>query len=341
MINKFKKFKLKLGKWFWVIVILLILGVGGFFLFGKKSANGSVTTTVQKGEVKEELILTGSVEADKYAELTFPTGGKIAGVYVKEGQWVKKGQALTSLDKITLNAVYEQALNNYRNYQAAAENALDSVKGHSGDETFTQKATRTAAEVARDNAYDAVKAAEYNLRNATIFAPFEGLIASLPFSSPGVNVNFTDTQVEILDPASIYFEVEADQSEVVDIKKDQQVAVVLDSYRDKEFSGTVFFVGYTPKPGEAGTIYKVKVEFTGNGIQEILPRIGMTGDAKFTLSQKEDVLYVPPSFVHSDKDGRYVNLGGKGKKVRVTVGIESEERVEITNGVKEGDILYD
>jgi RND family efflux transporter MFP subunit len=341
MLNKLKNFKSKLGKWFWVIVVVLVLGIGGYFIFGRKSQVESVTVSVQKGEVKEELILTGSVKADKYATLAFPTGGKIAAVYVKEGQWVKKGQALTSLDKITLNAVYEQALNNYRNYQAAAENALDSVKGHSGDETFTQKATRTAAEVARDNAYDAVKAAEYNLRNATIFAPFEGLIASLPFSSPGVNVNITDTQVEILDPASIYFEVDADQSEVVSIKKDQTVTVVLDSYRDKEFSGTVSFVGYTPEPGVAGTIYKVKVEFIGNDIKEVLPRIGMTGDAKFILSQKEDVLYVAPKFVHSDKDGRYVNLGGKGKKARVTVGIEGEERVEITNGVKEGDILYD
>jgi hypothetical protein len=36
-----------------------------------------------------------------------------------------------------------------------------------------------------------------------------------------------------------------------------------------------------------------------------------------------------------------VNIGGKDKKVRVTIGVEGEERVEITSGVKEGDILYD
>jgi len=341
MIGKIKNLKRKLGKWFWVILVVVTLGIGGFFYFNNKAKGVSVTTTVQKGEVKEELVLTGSVEADKHAKLYFPTAGKIAGVYVKEGDWVKKGRALISLDQTALNTVYQQALNNYRNYQAAAENALDIVKDHSKDETFAQKATRTAAEVARDNAYDAVTAAKYNLDNSILFAPFGGLITSLPFSSPGVNVGYTDLQVEILDPASIYFEVEADQSEVINIKEKQNVVIVLDSYKSRELSGTVSFVGFTPKPGETGTIYKVKVQLTNSEVENILPRIGMTGDANFVLSQKEDVLYAPPKFIHSDKDGKYVNIGGKNNKVRVTIGIEGEERVEIVSGIKEGDILYD
>lgn len=332
---------MKLGKWFWVIIVVLVLGIAGFFFFSRKSQNGSVTTTVQKGEVKEELILTGSVKADKHVVLYFPTGGKIAGVYVKEGEWVKRGRALTALDRTILNTTYQQALNTQKSYQATAEQVVDSVKDHKSDETFIQKATRTTAEVNRDNAYDAVRAAEYNLKNATLYAPFEGVITSLPFPSPGVNVMATDPQVELLDPASIYFEVEADQSEVVDIKDKQKVEIVLDSYRDKSFMGTVSFIAYTPKANEAGTVYKVKVVLDAAQMKELLPRIGMSGDAKFVLSQKEDVLYVEPKFIHSDKDGKYVNLGGKNRKVRVTIGAEGEERVEITSGIKEGDVLYD
>lgn len=328
-------------KWFWIIFTILVVGIGIFFYFNSKSKNGSVTTIVQKGEVKEELVLTGSVKADKYAALYFPAAGKISGVYVKEGEMVKKGRALTSLDTTSLNTAYQQALNTYKSYQAAADSAIDSVKNHSTDETFAQKATRTAAEVARDNAYDSVRAAEYNLKNSTLYAPFAGLVASLPFSSPGVNVTYADLQVEILDPASIYFEVEADQSEVINIKEGQKVAIILDSYRNKELSGTVSFVGFTPKSGAAGTAYRIKVNFAGDEFKSVSPRIGMSGDAKFVLSQKENVLYVSPKFIHSDKDGKFLNVGAKDKKVRITIGVEGEERVEITSGVKEGDILYD
>lgn len=335
-----KNIKSRLGIWFWIILILLVAGTV-FFLAKGKGRKEVLTATVTRGPVKQELILTGSVSAEKYAKLSFPASGKISWVGVKEGQKVVKGQALVSLDKTALNATYQQALNNYRSYQASAESTVDSLKDNDTDETFAQKATRTAAEVARDNAYDSVKAAKYNLDNATLTAPFAGIISALPFSSPGVNVNFTDTQVELVDLSTVYFDVDADQSEVIDIKEGQDVTVVLDSFNDKEFKGKVTFISFTPKAGEAGAVYKVKVVFGENALGSLTPRIGMTGDAKFMLSQKEDALYVPPKFVNSDKDGKYVNLGKIGNKVRVEIGLEGEDAVEITKGVKEGDVLYD
>jgi RND family efflux transporter MFP subunit len=325
----------------WIIALVVLLALGGFFLFRNKGNKEVTTAIVQKGLVKEELILTGAINAEKYAALTFPTSGKISWVSVTEGQKVQKGQSLISLDRTTLNVTYQQALNTLRSYQAAAEYALDTVKDHAADETFAQKTTRTTAEVNRDNAYDAVKTAEYNLRNATITAPFAGIVSALPYTAPGVNVLPTATVVEIVDPGTIYFDVDADQSEVIELRDGQEVWVVLDSYLDKELKGKVSFISYTPKAGEAGAVYKVKVTFDKETLGDLMPRIGMTGDAKFVLSQKEDVLNVPVEFVNSDKDGKYVNLGKLGNKVRVETGIEGEETIEIISGVKEGDVLYD
>lgn len=329
--------KSKLGKWFWVFVVvgLVVLAV---LVFLKKSKGQVLTAVVQKGEIKEELILSGQIDADKHAVLYFPTSGKISWVGVKEGDPVKKGQALTSLDKTVLNTAYQQALNNYKNYQASAENVLDSVKNHESDETFAQKATRTAAEVTRDNAYDSVKAAEYNLRNATITAPFDGVVTMLPFPNPGINVMATEPQVEIIDPVSIYFAVDADQSEVVEIKNGQNVVIELDSH-EGEIQGKVVFISFTPKKGEVGTVYKVKIVFENLDQNKNL-RVGMTGDARFVLAQKSDALFVPSRFVNSDKDGKYVLLG-KDNKVYIKTGIEGEESTEIIEGVSEGDVLYD
>jgi len=67
----------------------------------------------------------------------------------------------------------------------------------------------------------------------------------------------------------------------------------------------------------------------------------MGGDAKFVLSEKEGVLYVPPEFVNSDVNGKYVNLDKGNNKRYVEVGIEGEDRVEIIGDVKEGDVVYD
>jgi hypothetical protein len=98
----------------------------------------------------------------------------------------------------------------------------------------------------------------------------------------------------------------------------------------------------TPKSGEAGSVYKVKVRFKDSGADTDKLRIGMTGDAKFVLSERNDVLYVSPEFVNSDSKGKYVRKGeGKNDKVYVEVGIENEERVETSGDVKEGDIIFD
>ncbi|HJY98223.1 MAG TPA: hypothetical protein VJ227_00725, partial [Patescibacteria group bacterium] len=121
------------------VVFLLV------FIFARNGGrNGTISAKVERGTVNEELVLTGSVSAEKYAKLSFPTSGKISWVGVVEGQKVVKWQAVASLDKTVLNASYMQALNNYRSYQAAADSTLDSLKDHDSDESFAQKATRTA-----------------------------------------------------------------------------------------------------------------------------------------------------------------------------------------------------
>ena len=324
------------------IVLAIALVLVGIFYFRGRNKNGVETSTIQRGAVREELILTGSVRAQKHAKLYFPTPGKISWVGVTEGQKIYRGQGLTSLDKSVLNATYQQALNNYRSYQAAAESTLDSLKDNDSDETFAQKAQRTAAEVARDNAYDALKAAKYNLDNATILAPFAGIVASLPFPTPGVNVTPADLQVEVVDPATIYFEVGEDQSDVTNVHEGQEVVVVLDSFPGMEFKGRVSFVSYTPKAGEAGTVYEVKVIFEKGTLGEVTPRIGMTGDSKFILSQKENVLFVPSEFINSDIKGRYLKVGNKNNKTYVEVGLEGEDKVEIIEGkVGQGEVVYD
>lgn len=299
------------------------------------------TTQVKKGEVAEELVLSGEVSADEYTQLSFGTSGKISWVGVKEGQEVKRGQGLAKLDTTNLNADYQRALSDLRSAEASLSRVYDDIKGHSGDETFTQKETRTTSEVAKDKAYEAVTKAKRDLDNATLIAPFAGIVTFVANPFSGVNTLVSQTQVELINPQTIYFDVSADQSEVVDLFLGQKVKIVLDSYADEEFEGEVFFISFTPKSGEVGTIYKVKVKFLGTKLDVGKFRIGMGGDARFVISKKDNVLWVPPKFVNSDPKGKYVKRGSKNKKTYIETGIEAEDRVEVTSGVEEGDVLYD
>lgn len=298
------------------------------------------TVEVKRGTVAEELILSGEIKAKEHALLKFQGSGEIGWLGVSEGQWVKKGQLLIRLDTANLYAAYEQSVAALRAAQATADRALDDVKDRNDEETFTEAEARTIAEAARDSAYRAMTIAQENLANGGIRAPFDGIISGITNPFSGVNILFSESQIEIVNPETLYVEVSADQSEVIDLTEGQKVTIVLDSFIDEEIQGEIDFISYTPMTGEIGAVYKITIKLTSD-VDPGKVRVGMTGDARFILSEKEDVLYVPNQFVNTDKKGKYVFKDSNDNKEYIEVGIEGEERIEIMGDIKEGDVLYD
>lgn len=326
----------------WKIVLFILFILGGILFFVFRNNNKEIkTTSIQKGKISEELVLSGSVNATNYAKLSFESSGKIIYVGVTEGDFVKKGKLISKLDTTVLNSNYQIAQANLRLYQATVENVYNQVKDHTGDETFAQKDLRTTAEVNKDKAYEGVIAAKRNLDGASLFAPFSGYVTYLahPFSQVFVTVG--QTEAELIDPSTIYFEVVADQTEVIKLSVGQKVEIVIDPFTDKTFEGKVERVSYTPKVGESGSVYSVKVEFTGIKLSDFKFKIAMTGDAKFVISEKENTLFVPSNFVKQDKTGSYLKTDEKKGKVYVKTGLESEENVEVMGDISEGQLIYD
>jgi len=281
------------------------------------------------------------VVADEHAKLAFATGGKISDVAVEEGDQVKKGQFLASIDSTGLNSTYQKALSDLRAAEANVDEVHDDVKGNDDDETFEEKNTRVAAEVAKDKAYESMLIAQNNLKNSKLYAPFEGFITHVANPFSGVNVLATQTQIEVINPKTIHFEVVADQSEITDIKVGEIVTINLDSMSEKEILGRVTYVSYSLSADALSSVYEVKIDFSDLENSNFAYRIGMTGDVHFTLNKKANVVYVPSTFIKSDDDGDYV-LTNKGKdKVYVEVGLEGEDRTEITGDIQEGTPIYD
>lgn len=322
-------------------LVLLVVIVGGIWYFSSKNDNDLKTTTVQKGSISEELILSGTVNATNYAQLAFETSGKIVYVGVKEGDEVKKGKLLSKLDTTLLNSEYQKAMSDRRYTQANVENVHDQVKDNDDDESYAEKDTRTYSEVAHDKAYENVIKAKRSLDGASLFAPFDGIVTSVAYPFSGVNVMATIAQIELIDPTTMYMFVLADQTEVTKLFVGQKVEVILDSFDDKSFKGKIDTISFTPIAGESGSSYSIKVSFVGVDLLTSRFKIGMTGDAKFVTEERDDVLFVPSTFINSEKGEKYVRTNSKNGKVYVEIGLESEDDTQITGDIHEGQTLYD
>jgi membrane fusion protein, multidrug efflux system len=320
------------------LILLIIFFVWrGFSINSKKTASDFAVAKL--ADIKEELTLSGKISAQDYVTLNFKTPGKVDWVGVKEGDWVKKGQAIASLKKDVLEAALRQAWQSFTAAKAASDKYYDGRKGKN-EESYDEKITRTALDATQNIAYDNTRIAQDNLDSAVLYSPFEGLVISADPEVAGENVAGLNSGYEIVNPSTIYLKVTADQTEVGSLRKGEVGTIIFDSYLEEQTKGTVENISFTPSKDESGTAYDVKVTLDNVSDKDYKYRLGMTADINFIINEKKNVIVIPLSYVNSDDNGKYVLVGDDKKKTYVTTGVENEQSVEITKGLTEGQTVY-
>lgn len=324
----------------WLIFGTLGLGTLSLILFFVLKPKNSKSTTIVRGDVVEKIILSGEIKALEHAHLTFPASGEITWLGIKEGDLVKKGQLLATLDTSSLKTAEIAAYNTWLSADATAKRAEDSVKDHDKDESYTQKETRVNAQAARDAAYFNWQQASRNLKNAYLKAPFAGIVTQVNKPYTGINTTYTESQIEVLNPQTIYFSVAADQTETKNLRVNQEVEIILDTYSDEIVKGKITSIALTPETGAASIVYEVKMSFDQIDFDKY--RIGMTGDVTLVVAESKDTLSIPPQFIQKENGDRFVWTDPhKKNKTKVSVGVEGGDKSEIIGDVKEGQTVYD
>jgi len=319
-----------------VAVVLVLIGRG---LIAGNGEEPVVTQKVVRRDLVATISASGAVEGKNQASLHFQTPGKLAWVGVSQGDEVKKWQTLAGLDAVQLNANFQIARSNLRAAEATLDRVYDSVKGHDEDESFAQREIRTNAEVAKNNAYDAVLSAQNALENANLIAPFSGTVVSISDNfTPGANVTLTDTIV-IADVSEFKFTAQVDEVDFGKIKLGQKARIFLDAFPDETFEGTVSYISKAgARTATGGVAIPVEIQFDPKGYHMA---VGLSGDVEFVLDQKENALVIPKNYL-KQKDGAsvvYVFEDGKKIEKKVSVGLTTLTEVEITEGLEEGQMI--
>lgn len=318
------------------MTVILLTAVLAFNFWSRPKNQILQFAQVTKQDIKSIVSSSGTLTGKNVTDLKFKSSGRLAFININPGDQVFAYQAIAGLDSKLLEIDLQQARNTYRDKQAAAEKVEDDVKDHSKDETFTQKATRSTAQVARDNAYDEVKAGEKALQDAYLFTPIAGIVTRAPFVA-GQNVSVSDVIVQVVDFSQVYFDTEIDESDIGKISLGQKAEVTLDAYPDKVSEGTVDqIIPQTETTSSGATVVKVRIKLTD---PEIILINGLSGQAEILLSEAKDALTIP---IEALGEGNMVTVQNeKGQqKVKVVPGIQSDTDVEIKEGLKEGDKIW-
>lgn len=161
--------------------------------------------------------------------------------------------------------------------------------------------------------------------------PSSGAVVAGSFIMPGTPI-FT-----IVDLKNMCMTAKVDEADISKIAVNQPTTVSLEAYPGKQYTGTVVKVADTATQNEAGaTAFEVTIQMNTSDVNL---KIGMTGTADVVTATKESATVVPIDAIVEKNGKKYVFkvVDGKARLTPVTVGLTSEDQVEIVEGVKVGD----
>jgi RND family efflux transporter MFP subunit len=299
---------------------------------------------VKRQRISENLFYTGLIEASKEINVSPDVAGKIAAIYVEEGDRVQKGQLLAELDTRAIRLQLDQARAGVAvaeaNYNDAKRN-MDRMDRLSQENAVSEqqaekiKLVFEAAEAQLQQAKSALNLANHQLDVSLMKAPFNGIVAARG-ADVGDMINPMMGGAGVLTLVDFYrvkIGIDVSHQDIVRIAKGQPALLKVSAFPDEIFDGQVTVVNLA-----ADILTKnFRVEVQVNNPDLIL-RPNTYGEVTFEVKVHENVFAVPQNALVDNKFV-FVAKGNKAEKREVVFGIQNAEMVEIVSGLLEGDLV--
>ncbi len=312
-----------------LLLIIPVIVLISFFIFNSKNKTVIATQKVTEGDLVQSISVTGSIEAQKFVNLSFLTGGKLVYLPIKKGDSVKANSVIATIDQRSAQKNLQNALLSY----SQQRNAYDQTNDNNKDKPLTD----TLRRILTDNEYDLEKASisvdlmDLAKQQSVLTTPIAGIITRQDVEVAGVNVIATNV-FQVTDPNSLDFRMEVDEADIGKVNEGQKIEVNLDSYPDETLNlkiSSIDFVTHTTSTG--GDAYYVTAKLT-NDNTNYKYRVGMNGNAQIILGEKNNVIIIPLSSIFDDNKV-YVKVNNKYEKRTVKLGSQSDTDSEVVSGL--------
>ncbi len=329
------------------LIVLLAAGIWGYQKFFRSPAAAApaaaapsaaakpmgmpVEAEVAKAQtIAQEIIAVGSLRSNESVTLSSEIAGRIAGIHFKEGQPVGKGTLLFELDDSILRAEREQA---------RAGLALSEANHKRAEELFgrnlisTRERDEAASKLDLDRADVAL--ADARLAKTRIRAPFQGVVG-LRAVSPGDYVTAGQALAPLEQLSVLKADFRLSEAALPAIKVGQALNLEVDAYPGKVFQGRVYAID--PRLAEATRSIGVRASVP-NDRSELRP--GLFARVRLVVAERDGAVLVPEQAIVPQGEKLFVYVIEDGKAVMrpVELGVRQAGRVEVTSGVKPGDVV--
>jgi len=285
------------------------------------------------------ITITGSVESNNQAFISPEINGQIKEVLVKEGQQVKKGQALVVLN----SEITQKNINEVKTNLELARTVYKKQK-ELWDQNIGSEIQYLQAKNKKDALEGRLETLEAQQQMATITAPYDGVVDNLfqhegEMASPGRQV----LQLINLQNLKVY----ADMSEryLPYIHKGDVAKVSFPTYPNLKMKVKVFRVGNMINPANRTVRIQVNVKNVDNKLK---PNI--ISNIELQDFYSDTAIAIPSIIIKQDIKGDYVFIAKGGgssdsegifyaEKRYVQTGVSHNAKTLITSGLKAGELI--
>ena len=342
------------------IVIIIIVIVGATFLFFSFRPKEKVKVNydvfeVKKGDIRNTITATGTIEPIIQVEVGTQVSGTIARILVDYNSEVRKGQLIAELDKTVLESEYDSQLStfysnqneydyqkkNHERLMGLHEKNLVSDSDYETAEYQYEKARR-ALEKSRSE----LLKAKTNLNYCMIYSPIDGVVISRAVDEgQTVAAMFNTPKLFVIanDLRKMRVIADVDEADIGQVQVGQKVIFSVDAFPDEHFEGSVTQVRLEPIVTSNVVTYEVVID-APNPDLKLKP--GLTASITVLTHEKEDVLMMPLRalrFQPEDEDGHPVDVEKTtthpGMKESKSVWVQTSEGLKCRNvrtGISDG-----
>jgi HlyD family secretion protein len=350
---------------------LVVAAVVAFAVYRLKFSPMPVTAhTIAAGEIRGEVMGTGTLEARVKTTISPRIQERLAEVLVDQNDVVKTGQLLARLDDGELKMQVEVA----EATRVAGRASLERVKTDEARAVAVAKqarldhqrvsdlvATKIASQQDFDKAIETLQVADADVKRSQaaiaeaesqvvtaeknlayqkerliytqILSPYDGLVVRRDRDPGGVVVP-GGSLLQLISTNEIWVSAWVDETAMTDLVTGQPARVVFRSEPGTNYPGEVARLGRETDRETREFLVDVRVKE--------LPRnwtVGQRAEVFIETGRKSGVLVIPQGFVQwrGGKPGVFVNEHGKAKWRAVTLGLRGRETVEIAQGVSVGE----
>jgi len=354
-----------------------LAAVAGLLLYAVRApaqAPQYLTATVERGDIENAVLATGLLEGIKQVDVGAQVSGQLKSLKVKVGDKVKKGQWLAEIDPLVLQNTLRQAQVDEENLQAqkrATQAQLRQTKALferyrnlQEDASISRQDFETAQsnyEVQQANllsldaqiksAHIQIDTAKVNLAYTRIIAPIDGDVVGI-VTQEGQTVianQLAPILLKLADLDTMTVKAQVSEADVIHIAPGQEVYFTILG-EDKRYYGKLR--GTEPAPQNfletppAGTPKQNTAVFYNALFEVPNPdhrlRISMTAQVRVVLDTAKSALTIPVAALGArNSDGSYpvrvLDAKGQAQPRTVQVGINNNVKVQIKEGLIEGD----